>query len=701
MDNDSLNYPYYSKISRNEISENVKFDIIKKFGFSSFMTSTSIQSKKKSFNEKKSDKAETTKNNILINKSFIDKNKSAKKQIILHIQTVEKNQHVKKIKKKDNNNYSFTKKIDFKEDKNKNKAFKLTKSYTIEKYSFKKYNYNNNSYNKSIDIKNNKKKSRIKSILVNQSLINNVKIKKYENFNENNKNKKKINSNKISITKDEINMNEKRELLNKKIFFFDNNSNNKEDEIEQYYNIDDNYSLENISEKYNIQNYNVKEPCKNFESFEDNVCELNNEISERKSNDNDLDKNSILSNNNTLIKLFNKRKQREIFDDLKKQSLFTKLPILLKNTDSCNISSGDDSNNFYEINNQKKPYEKVYNFIYDIQKDVDKLPSLNVKSFLKLKDYSLYRLMGFIFDSSSLFIRSNFLIKSKIKNVFYNIFSNTINNFSNLYSSFLKVINYYFENRKIIINKKIMFTFNLVIICKVITKEVNKSYEISYNYISNNKDYDNLWKIDIKRKNDIKTWLHTELFNANNYIYNFTSTSQISSFSYGDEVKFEINIFNHKQQLNPYSIKWLPPVISDNDNNIIEANQFINKTIFDPLRFNEIEIQTLKWEEISIININNDLLRQFINIFNKKFKIKNIYTYTSKHIFYKFRIIPNKKGVFAKNKFLFFDINIIDYDKPLQNEVQSIYLMNSNFYNKKMDVRIGTIIIFYITEYQI
>ena len=155
--------------------------------------------------------------------------------------------------------------------------------------------------------------------------------------------------------------------------------------------------------------------------------------------------------------------------------------------------------------------------------------------------------MGFIFDYSSILIRSNSLVKSKIKNAFYNIFSDTIKNFSFWHSSFLKIINYYFENRKMIINKKIMHTFNLVIICKVITKEINKSYDISYNYISNNKEYDNLWKIDIKRKNDIKIWLHTELFNINKYTYNFTSTPQISSFSYGDEVKFEINIFNHSQ----------------------------------------------------------------------------------------------------------------------------------------------------------
>ena len=308
--------------------------------------------------------------------------------------------------------------------------------------------------------------------------------------------------------------------------------------------------------------------------------------------------------------------------------------------------------------------------------------------------------MGYMFDYSSILIKTNSLIKSKIKNTFYNIFSDSINNFSNLYSSFLKVINYYFENRKIIVNKKKLHAFNLIIICKIVTEETNKSYDISYNYISNNKEYDNLWKIDIKRKNNIKIWLHTDLYNISKYSYNFTYSSQIPTFSYGDEIKLEINIFNHKQQMNPYSIQWLPPVITDIENNIFEANKFITKTPFDPLRCNEIELQALIWEEISISNDNNTLLNEFFYIFKKHFEIKNIYTYKAKHILYKLKIIPNKIGIFPKNKFLFFDLNIIDYYKPLQNELQSIYLMNSNFYNKKMDIRVGTIIIFYIIDYK-
>ena len=319
---------------------------------------------------------------------------------------------------------------------------------------------------------------------------------------------------------------------------------------------------------------------------------------------------------------------------------------------------------------------------------------LNLTKFLNLNDIGLYKLLGFIYNFSSNLIKTNSAIVSKIKKSLSNIFSETIDNFSNTYSSFLKVENYYFENRKLTINKKPLYTFNLVIICKVITKEINKSYDISYNYISNDKEYDNLWKIDILKKSNIKLWLNTELYRINNFPKVFTYGSQISSFSYGDEIKFEVNIFNQRKQLNPYSIKWLPPEITDIENNSFEANKFLSNSKFDPLRCNEIEIQTLIWKQIDISDNNNELVKAFIKIFEKNFIIKKIDTYTSKHVFYKIKTIANKKGIFAKNKYLFFDLNIIDYNEPLKNEVQSIYLMNSNYFNKKMDIRLGTIIFF-------
>jgi len=57
-----------------------------------------------------------------------------------------------------------------------------------------------------------------------------------------------------------------------------------------------------------------------------------------------------------------------------------------------------------------------------------------------------------------------------------------------------------------------------------------------------------------------------------------------------------------------------------------------------------------------------------------------------------------KIGLLKQNEFSDFDINIVDNKIHLENEIQCIYLMNSYYYTKKMDVRIGTNIILYIVD---
>ena len=735
MDEDIFKNNHFNKISRNGVLENEKHSLIKKFGFMSSYMSTSVQSKTKSFIENKSINED---NELLSKKKYknrilIKKNNSTSKTLIL------KKKAIKRIKplnkgdfplKKCSNIFSYAQKMNFQTIKEKNNKIRVVpkdESYLKKKNLSQKSNSNNTT----IIENNNKINNRIKSIVFNQSCDiqkKKKKIESYENSRNNNnklkykflfskiqlkKNKnfiredKKYNfdSNTMTIRSDSNSVSTKKEkfsILNHENIYFNNDLPN-ENETENYYIINNKYSSENFYDKYNIKNYKIVEPCKTFnlvEESNENFYQFDQDISEKRSNDNNNDKNSNLISNNMYNNNFGYMKKESEINDLnylKNNYLFNKLSNLLKNTNLYSISPRNDLNEIDKIKNIE-PYEKNFKLISDIQKDNEKFPLININSFINLNDSSLFRLMGFIYDYYSILMKTNSLIAAKIKNSFNNIFSKPIQDFSNIYSSFLKVINYYFENSKLIINKKNVYTFNLVIICKIITKEINKSYDISYNYISNNKEYDNLWKIDIIKKKEIKLWLHTELFKVNNYQQRFTYSSQISKFSYGDEIKLEINIFNQKTQLNPDSIQWLPPVITDIETNTFEANKFVSSMKFDPLRCCEIEIQTLIWEEVSIKNNDIKLIKDFIKIFEKNFIVEEIFKYSSKEIFYKIKTVTNKKGIFSKNKFLTFDLNIIDYKEPLKNEIQPIYLMNSNYFTKKLDIRIGTIIIFYITD---
>ena len=735
MDEDIFKNNHFNKISRNGVLENEKHSLIKKFGFMSSYMSTSVQSKTKSFIENKSINED---NELLSKKKYknrilIKKNNSTSKTLIL------KKKAIKRIKplnkgdfplKKCSNIFSYAQKMNFQTIKEKNNKIRVVpkdESYLKKKNLSQKSNSNNTT----IIENNNKINNRIKSIVFNQScdiqkkkkkiesyensrnnnnklkykfLFSKIQLKKNKNFIRENK-KYNFDSNTMTIRSDSNSVSTKKEkfsILNHENIYFNNDLPN-ENETENYYIINNKYSSENFYDKYNIKNYKIVEPCKTFnlvEESNENFYQFDQDISEKRSNDNNNDKNSNLISNNMYNNNFGYMKKESEINDLnylKNNYLFNKLSNLLKNTNLYSISPRNDLNEINRIKNIE-PYEKNFKLISDIQKDNEKFPLININSFINLNDSSLFRLMGFIYDYYSILMKTNSLIAAKIKNSFNNIFSKPIQDFSNIYSSFLKVINYYFENSKLIINKKNVYTFNLVIICKIITKEINKSYDISYNYISNNKEYDNLWKIDIIKKKEIKLWLHTELFKVNNYQQRFTYSSQISKFSYGDEIKLEINIFNQKTQLNPDSIQWLPPVITDIETNTFEANKFVSSMKFDPLRCCEIEIQTLIWEEVSIKNNDIKLIKDFIKIFEKNFIVEEIFKYSSKEIFYKIKTVTNKKGIFSKNKFLTFDLNIIDYKEPLKNEIQPIYLMNSNYFTKKLDIRIGTIIIFYITD---
>ena len=57
-----------------------------------------------------------------------------------------------------------------------------------------------------------------------------------------------------------------------------------------------------------------------------------------------------------------------------------------------------------------------------------------------------------------------------------------------------------------------------------------------------------------------------------------------------------------------------------------------------------------------------------------------------------------KTGCLKQNKFSAFDINIIDKNFSVENEIQCIYLMNSYYFTKKMNIRIGTRVILYIVD---
>ena len=262
------------------------------------------------------------------------------------------------------------------------------------------------------------------------------------------------------------------------------------------------------------------------------------------------------------------------------------------------------------------------------------------------------------------------------------------------------MIDFTFNQKKFNLNNKknnSLNTLNLEIKCEIITQEINKSYELGCNYISNKKDYDYFWKFDVLNKNDIKLWICTELNKINNVYKKFTYTSQVSSFCYKDIIKFQFNIFSKDKIIDPKSIEWTEPVISMVPGGVYEKSKFISKYTFDQIRACEVETQILFWKN-KLPKDDGSIVNRVKKIYGKLFDIQNIRYDVSKFYFFKIEMIAKKIGLLKQNEFSDFDINIVDNKVNLENEIQCIYLMNSYYYTKKMDVRIGTNIILYIVD---
>ena len=509
----------------------------------------------------------------------------------------------------------------------------------------------------------------------------------------------KINNNKNSSNK-ESTKNKKNDRNNKNI----NDNNINSDNIYQNYSNYESFEEEK-EEKVMINNIN-DDGKKRYSIFNENEKENKyvNEKHKKNSKENSSTHENVYKNMNDLDKDKNisKQEEQEFRPECDRQSDQTQTTL-----DKNYILSKFIKQPIYDISSRYLNEENVnlkhilpskkFLFITDIEEEIKRMPIISFKKILNLSDKSLFNLLSFSYDNYLSIISLNNLVKNKVVKSLKAIFQHAINDFKHKYESFLKVIDYNFIQKNFMLNHKKNNLLNLEIKCEIITEEINKSYEIGCNYISNNKNYDYLWKIDIKNKKDINIWICTELNKINNASKNFTYTSQVSSFCHGDMINLQFNIFSEGNIINPISIEWTEPAISLVPGGVFEKSKYISPYSFDQIRACEVETQILFWKNILPEN-DGGIVNEVKKIYGKFFDIQNIRYDVSKFYFFKVEMKANKIGCLKSNKFSKFDINIIDYNENVENEIQCIYLMNSYYYSQKMDIRIGTKVILYIVD---
>ena len=575
-----------------------------------------------------------------------------------------------------------------------------------------------------------------KKNLINDIITNNLEVNQNKKFNSRNNENQNININEqVTINIEEND--KQREVKDNKILIphtdsmlqkiNDNKNSSNKESTKNNKNIKDkcNQKDNNIKDDNNYQNYsdyesfeeekeekmminNIKDDGnKRYSIFNENGendNEFPNEKDKKNSKDNTSSHENVYKNMNDLDKDKNtsKQEEQEFRPECSRQSDQTQTTL-----DKNYILSKIIKQPIYDISSRYLNEENVnlkhilpskkFLFITDIEEEIKKMPIISFKKILNLSDKSLFNLLSFSYDNYSSIISMNNLVKNKVEKSLKTIFQHAINDFKHKYESFLKVIDYNFIQKNIMLNRKKNNLLNLEIKCEVITEEINKSYEIGCNYVSNNKNYDYFWKFDIKNKKDINIWICTELNKINNTSKNFTYTSQVSSFCFKDIIKLQFNIFSEGNIINPISIEWTEPAISLAPGGVFEKSKYISPYSFDQIRACEVETQILFWKNLLPEN-DGGIVNEVKKIYGKFFEIKNIRYDISKFYFFKIEMKANKIGCLKQNKFSKFDINIIDYNYNVENEIQCIYLMNSYYYSQKMDIRIGTKVILYIVD---
>ena len=583
-----------------------------------------------------------------------------------------------------------------------------------------------------------------KKNLINDIITNNLELSQNQKYNSRNNNQQNININEqvtINIEENDKSKEEKNKIiliphtdsmLNK---LNENKKNSNQDSNKNIQQDNKNYDIKEDQKNSSINSYNNYQNYSNYESLDEDkegkmaindvkdeghrkysIFNENNEKENEYNNENNknMKDNSSMKTHENVYKNMNdldkdkkilKQEEQEFQPEIDRQSDQTQTTLDKNYILSKFIKQPiyDISSRFINEENMNTNHilpSKNFFFITDIEEEIKKMPIISYKKLLNLNNKSLFNLLSFSFDNYNSIISINKFVKNKVDKSLRTIFQQVINDFKHKYNSFLKVVDYNFIQKSFTLNHKknnLNNLLNLEIKCEIITEEVNKSYEIGCNYISNNKKYDYFWKFDVQNKKDIKLWICTELNKINNTSKNFTYTSQVSSFSYKDIIKLQFNIFSKGTIINPISIEWTEPVISLVPGGIFEKSKFISSYSFDQIRACEVETQILFWKNL-LPEDDGGIVNEVKKIYGKFFDIQDIRYDESKFYFFKVEMKAKKIGCLKQNKFSSFDINIIDYDDHIENEIQCIYLMNSYYYSQKMDIRVGSKIILYIVD---
>lgn len=449
------------------------------------------------------------------------------------------------------------------------------------------------------------------------------------------------------------------------------------------------------------------------------IEEIEQTIDEDEDNNNKSDFNQKLTANNANMNniLFNKYNS----DLLRKNQLN---PLLRQNC-TFNLSSrlinDENSHNVIKIPPTNAQKFIFINEIQEHNKKANNQIENNKKIYARLllmKNESFYHLLYFLYDDYDKLISLNKQIRNKIKECLSKKHEQLIKSFKEQYSDIFTLTSIKYQTKSFIQNNNndVIPLFDLILTNKILPQQLDYvSYKIGYTFSTTN-DSDNYYisfQFDIRPRNHHLLWLSSEI-EEYNYEYNrFCYTQNISSFSVGDFIQFKIGLFSPAGKVDTSNIRWKTTEQIDNiPLCVYEKFQKRSDVIFNKYRDCEIENIVHIWKNAEALYLNpvsnkktnisqlkhKKLLHKFKNIFSRNFEIKEVYYDVSKFFYFKVKMKAIRVGSINKNMFINTGIDIVNRNKEIINESQSLYVLNHNTKRENYQIREGTELIFYITD---
>ena len=341
----------------------------------------------------------------------------------------------------------------------------------------------------------------------------------------------------------------------------------------------------------------------------------------------------------------------------------------------------------------RKEGQQRFCFIEDIRESVDcKEKKCYMKQIVTLNNKSFVNLSFMIGNCFIYAIATNKILKKKFTQALIDYYKDTIHQFTLIYKDYFEVSNVDIGIKK----KTISLIFQCKLISKIIYQRCKLEYESSWN---KNEIYTDIIFFDCLPRNSFPMqYIISESSKYKGFTTRYSYTSPLIMMEYNDSIILSIDIFGQfgykAITFKEIECKQIP------EESVYLFEKSLSKVEykFDELRSSNFELFIHLWSDVHIEEPKVKCVRDFISFYKEYFTIKKVVCdFENVHV-YKVRMKAKKVGIVKKNRYVSFNIKIVNKYASITNECVNSELLNTNSITKEYMIRVGTVVIAYVTD---